>query len=109
MIKVTIYKTAQDVYTGFKSQGHAGYAEYGQDIVCSAVSVLIINTLNAIERFTEDKVIVTSKENDGLIEAKFEAVPGHDARLLMDALVLGLQEIHDDYQGDYIRLLFKEV
>ena len=35
-------------------QGHAGYAEPGQDIVCAAVSALVINTINAIEAFTED-------------------------------------------------------
>ena len=28
----------------------------GQDIVCAAVSVLIINTVNSLEAFTEDEV-----------------------------------------------------
>ena len=34
-------------YEEFISKGHAGYAEAGQDIVCAAVSALIINTVNA--------------------------------------------------------------
>ena len=29
------------------SKGHAGYAEEGQDIVCAAVSALVINTVNS--------------------------------------------------------------
>ena len=35
-------------YVDFVSKGHAGYAEEGYDIVCAAVSVLIINTVNSI-------------------------------------------------------------
>ena len=55
MITVTIFKK-ENQFTGIKSVGHAGYADYGQDIVCSAVSVLLINTLNSIEEFTSDKL-----------------------------------------------------
>ena len=35
---------------GFEITGHAGYAEYGQDIVCAAVSVLALNMANSVER-----------------------------------------------------------
>lgn len=36
--------------------GHAGYAEKGHDIVCAAVSILIYNLQNSIERLTDDTV-----------------------------------------------------
>ena len=29
-------------------KGHAGYAKRGEDIVCAAISVLTINTINSI-------------------------------------------------------------
>ena len=32
--------------------------EEGQDIVCAAVSVLVINTVNAIEQFTDDRAML---------------------------------------------------
>ena len=32
---------------GFEIRGHAGWANFGQDIVCAGVSVLAINTQNA--------------------------------------------------------------
>ena len=54
MIKVTIYKTERQEYVGFDMEGHAGYAEAGEDIVCAGVSALVINALNSIERFTDD-------------------------------------------------------
>ena len=34
----------------------------GQDIVCAAVSVLVINTMNSIERFTDDETSCVSDE-----------------------------------------------
>ena len=58
MIRVTIYKNEKHQCVGFKAHGHAGFSEEGQDIVCAAVSVLTINTLNAIEKFADDIVNV---------------------------------------------------
>ena len=43
-------------YLDFLSKGHAGYAEEGQDIVCAAVSALIITTVNSLEEFTEEQI-----------------------------------------------------
>ena len=48
MIEVTVYKTMRHEYAGFDMSGHAGYDDIGKDIVCAAVSVLVINTLNSM-------------------------------------------------------------
>ena len=110
MIRVTIYKTARHKYVGFDLSGHAGYAESGQDIVCAAVSVLVINAVNSIERFTEDKTSCTADEETGNIEFRFEESPSHDAELLLDSMILGLEEIEDSREyKSYIDIIFKEV
>ena len=49
MIRVTIYQNEKKECAGFLAKGHAGFSEAGQDIVCAAASVLMINTVNAIE------------------------------------------------------------
>ena len=54
MIHVTIFQNKYKECVGFQTEGHAEYADPGQDIVCAAASVLIINTMNAIELYTED-------------------------------------------------------
>ena len=54
MITITVKKRKGN-YLEFESKGHAGYAEEGHDIVCAAVSVLVINTVNSFEAFTEDQ------------------------------------------------------
>ena len=57
-------------YEEFVSKGHAGYAEAGQDIVCAAVSALIINTVNSLEKFTDDNFDV--HEKDGFVSIHFK-------------------------------------
>ena len=57
MINITV-KKRNGSYLDFLSRGHAGYAEEGQDIVCAAVSALIITTVNSLDAFTEEKIEV---------------------------------------------------
>ena len=70
MITITVKKRNGN-YLEFVSKGHAGYAEEGQDIVCAAVSVLVINTVNSLETFTDDQFEV--QEDDGYVSFHFTA------------------------------------
>ena len=87
MIRVTIYKNEKHQCVGFKAHGHAGFSEEGQDIVCAAVSVLTINTLNAIEKFADDRTSLVSDESKGLIDYRLKGNPTREAKLLLDAVV----------------------
>ena len=106
MTAVTIYKRAGQ-YAGFTIEGHAGYADEGQDIVCAAVSVLSLNTLNSIEAFTEDQF--SGEEKDGFLSCSFPEALSEKAVLLLDSMVLGLTDIQRNYGTSYIRIVFKEV
>ncbi len=108
MIQVTVYKDNQGHYTGFRCDGHADYAQEGQDIVCSAVSVLTINTINAIDALTDDAYSLGDDETAGLIDFKFYEDPTHDATLLIDAMVLGMRSIEEQY-GEFIHFDIEEV
>ena len=88
---------------------HAGFSEKGCDIVCSAVSVLIINTLNSIETFTEDKYDLVSDEEKGFMQVEFFDKLSSEADLLIRSMILGLQTIQNDYNRKYIHVKFKEV
>ncbi len=110
MIHAVIYQSNGKEYRGFRLSGHAGYAEHGQDIVCAAASVLVINTINAIERYTEDIFSISSAEESGSISCRFEGSPSREAELLLKAMVLGLSDMADDENyREYIDLTFKEV
>ena len=94
-------------YEEFISKGHAGYAEAGQDIVCAAVSALIITTVNSLEKFTDDKFDV--QEKDGFVSIHFRNDLSERGMLLMDYLLLGLTEIAGSYNNRYLTVKVKEV
>ena len=48
MTTITFYKT-NGFYYGFEEQGHTGFAESGDDILCSALSAMTMLLINAIE------------------------------------------------------------
>jgi len=115
MIKVTIYKTRKHHYLGFDVEGHANYLDDGQDIVCAAASILIINTINSIDSFTDDETSCVQDEDAGVIKFRFANHAGHDANILLNSMVLGLESIEDDSVNSdgkfnsYIDIIFKEV
>ena len=82
--------------------GHANYDEYGKDIVCAAVSGLVLNTINSIEAFTEDKFSCAQDEKSGLVEFIIVSEVSKESALLMDSLFLGLQNIQHDYGKRFI-------
>ena len=109
MTKVTIYKNDLNECVGFKVYEHAGFDEAGSDIVCSAISILTINTMNAIEQFTDVDFTQDVNEEECMIEFKIYK-PTKETTLLLETMVLGLQTLEDneDYE-DYIDLIFEEV
>ena len=107
MINITV-KKRKGSYLDFLSKGHAGYAEEGQDIVCAAVSALIITTVNSLERFTEEQI--EAEADEGYVSIHFKTNPNTErGKLLMDSLILGLTEIEHSYNHRYLTVKVKEV
>ncbi len=107
MITVTIYKNSSQQYTGFSVEGHAGYADEGFDIICSAVSALAVNAVNSLEAFTEDDF--AAEESNGFLTCSFSGILSEKGVLLVDSMVLGLTDIQNNYGKQYIRMVYKEV
>ena len=93
MTTVTFYQNHDSICVGFRSEGHAGYAEAGEDIVCAAVSALVITAVNSLEKLTDDEFISSEDEENAVIQVSFPGTPGKEASLLMEALKIGLQGI----------------
>lgn len=107
MITAEIRKSNGE-YVGFSCKGHAGYADEGYDIICAAVSVLTVNTMNSIEKFTDDAF--KAEAADGMVRWKFTELPlSKESKLLMDSLVLGLEDIQDNYGKKYIKIVEKSL
>lgn len=109
MIDITIYENREQEYTAFQCLGHAGYAPAGEDIVCAAVSALVINTVNSIETLVSDAFDMETDQDSGQIDFSLREGYSKESLLLIRSLVLGLQGIQNNYGNDYIMLTFKEV
>ena len=106
MIRAKFY-LHDNTYFGFQLTGHAEYAEPGEDILCSAVSALAINTVNSIEELTSDHLIAEVK--NGNLRAKVRGEVSQASHILIKSLQIGLCEIYREYGDEYIRIFFKEV
>ena len=110
MITAAFFKDTKGIWRGFSLTGHAGFAEYGSDIICASVSALAINTVNSIEAFTDDKAVANVEEETGLLTFSFSDIDvSEKGQLFIESLILGLKSIRDEYGSDYLQILFKEV
>ena len=111
MTTIIIRKSSAGEYRNFVCQGHAGYGFFFQkDVVCASVSVLVINTVNALEEIASEEIEVVSNEREGLIFCAFKnSTPNEKATVLMDAMVLGISAISKEYGEKYLKLKFEEV
>ena len=104
MIRVKVYGTREH-FEGFRVEGHALFDDPGKDVVCAAVSILTINTINAIEEFVKDqKMQAVSDEKKGYIELKLLNEAKKDTLLLTDTFLLGIRGIIGEYGTKYVKL-----
>ncbi len=110
MTKITFYQNHAGQYTGFEVRNHSGFGEEGSDIVCAAISALTINTVNSLERLTDDNFSVESDEEAALIRLTIPGEHSPEADLLIRSLALGLSDMEaDEANQDYMDLIFEEV
>ena len=107
MTTITITKSSDDNFKKIECSGHAGYADRGEDIVCAAVSVLTINLLNSIEKFTDDGIVIEQDEKKGLITLEFKDTPTAEADLLLKSYELGVTGIFEQYGKKFLNIKFR--
>jgi hypothetical protein len=114
MTTIVIRKDNKKTYRGFTCMGHAGYAKrrlFGKepDILCAAISALIISTMNSLEELAGESLNVTSNEETGFIKCDFENELHDNSVFLMDSLVFSLQNLSKEYGEKYLQVKFEEV
>ena len=109
MIRVNVLSDSEGNYRGIELKGHAGYDDYGKDIICASASVLALNMANSVEQFTEDAFDGSVEEKTGHFKFKFKGNISPESKLLMDSLILGLKDIAETYGEQYIKIRFEEV
>lgn len=110
MIDITINRNKQGFIESFTMNGHALFANHGEDIVCagaSAVSFGMINALHALTGVVPD----VQQGKDGFLSCHIpENLPNdiqEKIQLLLEGMVVSLQTIEEQY-GKHIKITFKE-
>ncbi|MGI5960193.1 MAG: ribosomal-processing cysteine protease Prp [Massiliimalia sp.] len=96
MIEAKFY-VHQGGYAGFSVSGHAGYAEYGHDIVCASVTSAVQLTINGITEILKQNADVKVLDNEISIQLSDCEQPGVQA--FCKALYLHLELLSQDYTG----------
>ena len=94
--------------TGFRTEGHAEYAKHGKDIVCAAVSTLVMNTMESIHLLSSDVFDYEEDEKRGICDFKIISNPtSPETKLLFQSLLIGLQGVQEEYGEKYLRIVFQ--
>ena len=98
MTKITFYRR-NGVFYGFREQGHTGYGESGEDILCASISAMTMLLLNTIEVAYASDVTYSISEDDTEIEVTaLAALPENGADEKKQYAVSGL------FMGYYYQL-----
>lgn len=101
MINLTILKS-NDAITTIQAKGHSGYAEAGQDIVCSAISTIMQTTLIGLTDVVKTNVDYEIDENIPFMRISVSE-SDKQAQLLMKTAYLAVKQIAVDYKN-YIKI-----
>lgn len=115
MIKVKIFKNDSEHILKYNVSGHSNYKDYGEDIVCSAVSILSYTALNALIELcglNKDEIIYTIDDNSGYLDVNLPKII--DKRILekteivLKTFELGIKSVIESYPK-YVTLEYREV
>ncbi|WP_125546166.1 ribosomal-processing cysteine protease Prp [Levilactobacillus lindianensis] len=106
MIHATFHHGTNRI-NSFQITGHADSGEYGQDIVCAAVSVLAISTVNGLQRVASIPVQVDNRDQAGgflevTLPPKLEATTELKGQTLLQSFEDGLKDVAENY-ADFVK------
>lgn len=96
MICVSVEKDSAK-YKKITIDGHAMYDDYGKDIVCSAVSSIVITTVNGILALNVDSI--RHKEVEGSVEINV-LNEDHTTHILLQNMLNLLKELEKSYPNN---------
>lgn len=106
MIHVDISLNEEGHITDVVMDGHADFAEHGQDIVCAGASAVVFGSVNAIMGLTSERPDIDYSDDGGYFHVRSVDTKNEQAQLILQAMLVSLQTIEDEY-SDFIKLNLK--
>ena len=89
------------------AEGHTGYGEQGEDIVCAGISTLLQSALLGLLQVVKINVKFTVNEETGSLKftlpQNLTTQERHDADIVLNTMLCGLQDFYTEY-SDFINL-----
>ncbi len=115
MIKIKIFKNDLGHIIRYNITGHANYKPYGEDIVCSAVSILSYTGLNALLELcglNKNEIIYTIDESSGYLDVVLpKIIPVlslEKTEIVLKTFEIGINSVIESYPK-YVTLEYREV
>ena len=93
MTKIVVRYQKTGEFISLVSEGHANSAPHGEDLVCAAISGIILGGINALK---ETHYQVKADENSGRIELSNLGKMGEHDNIVIETIVSQLQAIARD-------------
>lgn len=93
---------------GLQAQGHAGFAEEGQDIVCAALSVLCQTAILGILEVAGIDADYSMDDGELFCRVSEEEAKKCEAQAIFRTVAIGLRAVYEQYP-DFVELLEMEV
>lgn len=109
MITIKISRDSEGYIREFTIKGHAGFDEYGKDIVCAAVSAIAytaagaLNELAGVGNYSEKSGYMNCSVPKDMEQEKRKV-----AGIILETACIGFKQIENSY-GDYVEVLDEEV
>jgi len=116
MTKIVFFRSG-GVFYGFEEQGHTGYGEAGDDILCAAISSMTMFLINTIEVAYASHVDYDISEDDTRIRVRAKAaLPEFESddykRYAVSGIMMGyylqLGDMLEEY-GDYLDVSVRDL
>ena len=100
--------TKKNLIVGYIIDGHAGYAEHGEDIVCSAVSVLAQGIANGISEVIKIESIIEVEDGFLSLSLRRNSIEEiKQCQVLLETLMINIRDLEKNY-SDFIKVVVKE-
>lgn len=101
MVHVTVVRNDAGQVVRFHADGHALAGDFGSDIVCSAISAVMLTALNGLEGYMDLGERLTYTINDDAwlyckLPQNLTEVEQIKAQAIIETMILGLQMIELD-------------
>ena len=101
MIKFTTVKNIDGSIRRITVDGHSGFADSGEDIVCAAISSTVWMTINGIEK--QNLARLSYEDRDGFVDCIVGEKFSDGADVLLNSLVMFVAELSGQYE-EFLKL-----